>query len=67
MTTVPYIAIDVSVLSIKKNIDLTDLRTAGTDVSIYEKREIMYYANIKDPDQTTHLYILISILTINNI
>ena len=25
-------------------------------MSDYEKREIMYYANTKDPDQTVHLH-----------
>ena len=34
-------------------------------MSDYEKREIMYYANTKDPDQTAHLHTLIRILTLN--
>ena len=32
-------------------------------MSDYEKREIMYYAITKDPDQTAHLHALIRILT----
>ena len=34
-------------------------------MSDYEKREIMYYANTKDPDQTAHLHTLIRIFTVN--
>ena len=34
-------------------------------VSDYEKREIMYYANTKDPDQSAHLHTLIRIFTVN--
>ena len=31
----------------------------------YEKREIMYYANTKDPDRSAHLHTLIRIFTVN--
>ena len=34
-------------------------------MSDYEKKEIMYYANTKDPDQSAHLHTLIRIVTVN--
>ena len=47
--------VSIAKLYVIKNLNLSD----------YEKREIMYYANTKDPDQSAHLHTLIRILTFN--
>ena len=70
LSLLPYNHFSVNHSNFRNFIDLTDKRIAVTCliyrtlVSDYEKREIVYYANTKYPDQTAQLHILIRIFTV---